>query len=599
MQTRNLAAMIHAQVEKYSDKKNALFHKEGNQWKGISWREFGNCIDNAAKGLIELGVKENEFLAIYSGNRPEWTICDYAIMSIKCSTVTIYATNISEHAEYIVNDARVRVIFVDDQFQYDNIMEFFDRSETLQYVIVFSKSVKINKSKNVMYLDDLYELGKKSGKNDLLKKRIKSVTPDDIAAIIYTSGTTGDPKGAMLAHESFFVEIDALLPAFPMGVDDIELVFLPISHVYEKASLHWIHSQGATQYFCHDTDKIVEYFQEIRPTYMVGVPRLYEKMYAAVYANIEKSSGFKKKVFTWGIETGKKFRYAEIRGERIPLTLKLKHSVAHKMVLQNIRALLGGRLNFFSAGGAPLAKEIEEFFFAANIFIAQGYGLTETCPMGTYNCPQDFKFGTVGKPIPGNDIKIAPDGEILIKGGNVMKGYWNKPEATAEVMTEDGYFKTGDIGEYDEDGFLRITDRKKDPYYYHCQWQKTLLPQKIESRMGQDYYVEHIVSIGDRQKFLTALLVPSFPALEEYAKEKGIKFDSHEDLIRKSEIQQFYRKRIDAQSKDLANFEQIQKFSLLAHPLTVERNEITPTLKVKRRVIAENYKDIITQMYTG
>jgi len=597
MQARNLASMIHAQADKYSDKKNALYNKEGNEWRGISWREFGNRIDNAAKGLLELGVKENEFLAIYSGNRPEWTICDYAIMSIRCSTVTIYATNISEQAEYIVNDARIRVIFVDDQFQYDNVMKFFSGNETLQYVIVFSKSVNIDKSKNVMYLDDLYELGKKSDKEGLLQERLNSITPDDIAAIIYTSGTTGDPKGAMLAHESFFVEMDALEPAFPMTENDIELVFLPLSHVYEKTSCHWIHSKGATQYFCYDTDKIVEYFQEIRPTYMVGVPRLYEKVYAAVYANIEKASGFKKKVFTWGIETGKKYRYAEIRGDHIPLTLKLKHSIAHKMVLQNIRALLGGRLNFFSAGGAPLAKEIEEFFFAANIFIAQGYGLTETCPMGTYNCPKEFKFGTVGKPIPGNHIKIAPDGEILIKGGNVMKGYWNKPEATAEVMTEDGYFMTGDIGEFDEDGFLRITDRKKDIIITANG--KNVAPQKIESRMGQDYYVEQIVVIGDKQKYLTALLVPSFAALEEYAREKGIAFETHEDLIKNPNIIQFYRERIDGQSKDLAHFEQIQKFTLLANPLTVERNEITPTMKVKRRVIAENYKDIITQMYAG
>lgn len=597
MQARNLASMIHAQADKYSDKKNALYNKEGNEWRGISWREFGNRIDNAAKGLLELGVKENEFLAIYSGNRPEWTICDYAIMSIRCSTVTIYATNISEQAEYIVNDARIRVIFVDDQFQYDNVMKFFSGNETLQYVIVFSKSVNIDKRKNVMYLDDLYELGKKSDKEGLLQERLNSITPDDIAAIIYTSGTTGDPKGAMLAHESFFVEMDALEPAFPMTENDIELVFLPLSHVYEKTSCHWIHSKGATQYFCYDTDKIVEYFQEIRPTYMVGVPRLYEKVYAAVYANIEKASGFKKKVFTWGIETGKKYRYAEIRGDHIPLTLKLKHTIAHKMVLQNIRALLGGRLNFFSAGGAPLAKEIEEFFFAANIFIAQGYGLTETCPMGTYNCPKEFKFGTVGKPIPGNHIKIAPDGEILIKGGNVMKGYWNKPEATAEVMTEDGYFMTGDIGEFDEDGFLRITDRKKDIIITANG--KNVAPQKIESRMGQDYYVEQIVVIGDKQKYLTALLVPSFAALEEYAREKGIAFETHEDLIKNPNIIQFYRERIDGQSKDLAHFEQIQKFTLLANPLTVERNEITPTMKVKRRVIAENYKDIITQMYAG
>lgn len=595
METRTLASMIHAQIQKYSDKKNALYHKEGDEWKGISWKEFGDRIDNAAKGLLELGVVENELIAIYSGNRPEWTICDYAIMSVKCSTVSIYATNTSEQAEYIVNDAKIKVIFVDDQFQYDNVMKFFSGSNTLKNVIVFNKSINISNSKNVMYLDDFYELGKKSGKDELLQKRLQSTTPDDIAAIIYTSGTTGDPKGAMLAHESFFVEIDALKPAFPMGEDDVELVFLPLSHVYEKGSLHWIHSKGATQYFCYDTNKIVEYFQEIRPTYMVGVPRLYEKMYAAIYADIERSSGLKKKLFAWGVETGKKYRFAECRGEQIPLLLRLQHEIAYKLVLQKIRAILGGRLNFFSAGGAPLAKDIEEFFFAANIFIAQGYGLTETAPMGTYNSPKDFKFGTVGKPIPGNHIKIAPDGEILIKGDNVMKGYYGKPEATKEVMTEDGYFMTGDIGKFDEDGFLKITDRKKDIIITANG--KNVAPQMIESKIGQDYYIEQIAIIGDKEKYLTALIVPSFPALEEYAQEKRIKFKTHDDLVKNPEIIKLYNDRIEAQTKDLAHFEKIQKFTLLADLFTVEKGEITPTLKNKRRVIANNYKDVIQNMY--
>lgn len=402
MYSGNLAQMIHSQVQKYSDEKKALCYKEGDQWKGISWKEFGESIDNAAKGLLELGAEENGMLSIYSGNRPEWTICDYAIMSIKCATVSIYATNTSEQAEFIVNDAKTKIIFIDDQFQYDNVMKFFNGSDTLTHIIVFNKSIKIDNNKNIMYLEDLYELGRKSNLADLLQKRMDSITSDDIMSVIYTSGTTGDPKGAVHTHKSFFVEFDALNKGFPMGEEDIELVFLPLSHVYGKCSLYWIHSKGATQYFCYDTNKIVEYFQEVKPTYMVGVPRLYEKMYAAIYANVEKSSGFKKNMFAWGIETGKKYRFAERRGEKIPLSLKMQHAIAYKLVLQKVRDLLGGRLNFFSAGGAPLARDIEEFFFAANIFIAQGYGLTETAPMGSFNSPTDFKFGTVGKPIVGN-----------------------------------------------------------------------------------------------------------------------------------------------------------------------------------------------------
>lgn len=597
MRSENLAATIHSQVRKYSDReKDALFYKEGGEWKGISWKEFGERIDNAAKGLLELGAKENDMIAIYSSNRPEWVISDYAIMSIKCATVAIYASNTAEQAEYIVDDAQCKIIFVDDQFQYDNVMKFYKGNTKIGHVIVLSKSVKIDENdKDIMYIDDLYELGRKSSQSEELQRRLDSLTEDDIMSVIYTSGTTGDPKGAMHSHKSFFVEIEALNSRFPMGEDDIEVVFLPLSHVYEKASSYWIHSRGATQYFCSDTNKIVEYFGEIRPTYMCGVPRLFEKMYATIYARMEQAGGVKKNIFDWGVEVGKEYEYARIRGEKIPVLMEFKHRAAYKMVLSNIRELLGGRLNFFSAGGAPLAKDIEEFFFAANIFIAQGYGLTETAPMGSCNCPADFKFGTAGKPIDGNHIKIADDGEILIKGDNVFKGYFGKPEATAEVMTPDGYFKTGDIGEIDEDGFLKITDRKKDIIITANG--KNIAPQLIESRVGQDYYVEQMVVFGDKQKYLSALIVPAIPALEDYAKSKQISYQGISDLLTKPEIIQLYADRIEGQSKDLAHHEKIVKFTLLENPFTVENGELTPSNKIKRKIIAQHYDDVIQKMY--
>ncbi len=595
MKVKNLALMIHEQIAKYGANKNALYYKEGDDWLGISWKDFGNRIDQAAMGLLELGVKEKELVAVYSGNRPEWVIADYAIMSSKGSTVAIYATNTAEQAEFIVNDAGIKIIFVDDQFQYDNVMKFFKGNKTLKKIIVFSKSVKIDNDKNIMYIDDLYTLGKNSGKEEELQKRLDSASEDDISTIIYTSGTTGDPKGAMLAHKSFFVEINALNLGFPMGEDDIELVFLPLSHVYGKASMYWVHSKGGTEYFCYDTNKIVEYFQEVKPTYMVGVPRLYEKMYAAIFAKLETASALKKKLFMWGIETGKKYRFLKIEGKSPSITLRIKHAIAYKLVLSKIRDLLGGRLNFFSAGGAPLAKEIEEFFFAANIFIAQGYGLTETAPCGSFNTPANFKFGTVGKPIPGNDIKIAEDGEILIKGDNVMKGYYNKPETDKEVFTKDGYFKTGDIGVIDKDGYLIITDRKKDIII--TAGGKNVAPQNIESRIGKDFYIEQIVVIGEKQRYITALIVPAFDALKEYAKQNKIEFSSNEDLIKNPMIIEFYKQRIEAQSEGLAQFEKIQKFELLPEEFSIEKGEITPTMKIKRKIINTNFEDIIKKMY--
>jgi len=595
MKVKNLALMIHEQISKYGKGKNALYYKEGDEWIGISWKEFGDRIDKAAMGLIELGVKENELVAVYSGNRPEWAIADYAIMSIKGSTVAIYATNTEEQAEFIVKDAGIKLIFVDDQFQYDNVMKFYKKNKSLKKIIVFSKSVKIDKNENIMYIDDLYSLGERSGKEKELQKRLNSATQDDISTIIYTSGTTGDPKGAMLAHKSFFVEINALDLGFPMGENDIELVFLPLSHVYGKASMYWVNSKGATEYYCSDTNKIVEYFQEVKPTYMVGVPRLYEKMYAAIFAKLEKASPLKKKLFMWGVKTGKSYRFAMIEGRNVSAALKFKHAVAYKLVLSKIRELLGGRLNFFSAGGAPLAKEIEEFFFSANIFIAQGYGLTETAPCGSFNTPANFKFGSVGKPIPGNEIKIAADGEILIKGDNVMKGYYKKPEGDKEVFTKDGFFKTGDIGIIDKDGYLIITDRKKDIIVTANG--KNVAPQNIESRIGKDFYIEQIVVIGDKQKYITALIVPSFDALREYAKEKKIKFSSNSDLVQNPDIIKFYREKIDFHSKGLAHHEQIQKFILMTEEFSMDKGEITPTMKIKRKVIAKNFKDAIDSMY--
>ena len=516
-------------------------------------------------------------------------------MSSKGSTVAIYATNTADQAEFIVNDAGIKVLFVDGQFQYDNVMQFFKGNKTLKKIIVFDKSVKIAKDDNIMYIDDLYTLGKKSGKEKELQKRLDSASADDISTIIYTSGTTGDPKGAMLAHKSFFIEMNALDLGFPMGEDDIELVFLPLSHVYGKASMYWIHSKGATEYFCYDTNKIVEYFQEVKPTYMVGVPRLYEKMYAAIFSKLESASPLKKKLFMWSVKTGKKFRFTEIEGKSVSIMLRIKHAIAYKLVLSKIRDILGGKLNFFSAGGAPLAKEIEEFFFSANIFIAQGYGLTETAPCGSFNTPASFKFGTVGKPIPGNDIKIAEDGEILIKGDNVMKGYYNKPETDKEVFTKDGYFKTGDIGIIDKDGFLVITDRKKDIIITANG--KNVAPQNIESRIGKDFYIEQIVVIGEKQKYITALIVPAFEKLKEYAAEKKIKFSSHEDLINNPEIIEFYKERIEQRSKKLSNFEKVQRFELLADEFSLERGEITPTMKIKRKTVEKNYKDLISKMY--
>ncbi len=594
MQQRHLTRMILDRVQKY-DQRPALFFKANGQWEYLTWQEMGEQIKSVSQALLQFGLKEQERVGIYSLNKPQWTISDYGIMGVRGITTTIYATNSVRETEYIVNDAQIRLLFVGGQEQYDRVMQFFDKNEYLEQVVVFDRSVKLHNDEHSLYFDDFLQSGRNAPNTEEVEKRLQAATEGDIATIIYTSGTSGEPKGVMLTQANIFSQITALDPLFDISEDDIELCFLPFSHSYQKSSTHWTQSHGVTVYYCENPKEILEYFKEVRPTFMVGVPRLYEKMYATVYARLEEASDFKRKLFDWAIAIGKAYQYKIFGQQNIPMSLRLKHALAKVLILNKIRAIMGGRLNFFSAGGAPLSQEIEEFFFAAGIFIAQGYGLTETSPVVTCNRKDRFKFGTPGTAVSVCKVKIADDGEILVKGQNVMKGYFRKPELTKEVFTEDGWFKTGDVGYLDDEGFLHITDRKKDIII--TAGGKNIAPQHIESLLGQDYYIEQIAIIGNKRKYLTALIVPAFDALKEYAQSHGIPFSSPEDLVSNKQIIDFYAKRLEQLSHSLASYERIKKFRLLAQPFSQEKGEITPTLKIKRRVIEENYKPIIEEMY--
>lgn len=594
MQQRHLTRMILDRVQKYGQRP-ALFFKANGQWEYLTWQEMGEQIKSVSQALLQFGLKEQERVGIYSLNKPQWTISDYGIMGVRGITTTIYATNSVRETEYIVNDAQIRLLFVGGQEQYDRVMQFFDKNEYLEQVVVFDRSVKLHNDEHSLYFDDFLQSGRNAPNTEEVEKRLQAATEGDIATIIYTSGTSGEPKGVMLTQANIFSQITALDPLFDISEDDIELCFLPFSHSYQKSSTHWTQSHGVTVYYCENPKEILEYFKEVRPTFMVGVPRLYEKMYATVYARLEEASDFKRKLFDWAIAIGKAYQYKIFGQQNIPMSLRLKHALAKVLILNKIRAIMGGRLNFFSAGGAPLSQEIEEFFFAAGIFIAQGYGLTETSPVVTCNRKDRFKFGTPGTAVSVCKVKIADDGEILVKGQNVMKGYFRKPELTKEVFTEDGWFKTGDVGYLDDEGFLHITDRKKDIII--TAGGKNIAPQHIESLLGQDYYIEQIAIIGNKRKYLTALIVPAFDALKEYAQSHGIPFSSPEDLVSNKQIIDFYAKRLEQLSHSLASYERIKKFRLLAQPFSQEKGEITPTLKIKRRVIEENYKPIIEEMY--
>ncbi len=584
------------QVNKYGDRV-AMRYKPKDNWVEFTWKQFGDMVNNTSKALIECGIGEQETVGIFSQNMPQWSIADIGSLCIRAIPVPIYATNTAKQAEYIINHAEIKVIFVGDVEQYSKIMQILPDNKFLQKVIVFKETVPIQKSDKIMYFSDFLKIGQQSLKDNEVKERMSRGTLDDLLTLIYTSGTTGEPKGVMLTHSNALFQAEQHdLRLIDPNENDISLAFLPLSHVFERIWTYYVFAKGMTNNYLEDPAKIVEFIQEVKPTIMCAVPRFYEKIYATVFNRLESAPPAKQKLFKWAIKVGAQHNNRKKDQLFISPILRFKYKIADTLVLKKIRDVVGGRIKFFPCAGAPLSQEIEEFFYACGIFICYGYGLTETTATVTCHEQYNFKFGAVGKPLPNVEVKIDPsNGEILVRGGNVMKGYYKKPEATAEVLSPDGWFRTGDAGFFEENGELRITERIKD--LMKTSGGKYIAPQMIESTIGADHFIEQIAVIGDQRKYVTALVVPSFLALEEYAKAHNISYSSKEELISKPEIIEFYRQRIEEAQKDFARFEKIKKFTLLPQEFTVESGEITPTLKLKRKVIAEKYKDIIDAMY--
>jgi long-chain acyl-CoA synthetase len=584
--------MISQSARTFADR-TAMRHEVGGAWRSISYADMHERIRTAAKALLELGVGPGDKVGIFSPNRPEWAIADFAIMSIGGVSVAIYATDAAEGAEYIARDAELRVVFVGGRAQYDKVKSFAARLPALEAIVVFDDDVPLDDT-DALFFGDFMERGRASTRNAELDATLQRVGADDLAALIYTSGTTGVPKGVMLTHANFFHQFGAIDERFDVGPSDRSLCFLPLSHAYERTWSYYVFRCGAENDYIPDPKRVLHYLTEVEPTVMVSVPLLYQKIYAGVLAQMEKASALRRRVFSWAVKIGRRYHETARSDRRVGPVLALEHAVADRLVLARIRSLMGGPKNFLSAGGAPLSAEVEELFFSAGLLVCQGYGLTETAPMVTCNAPGAFKFGTVGKPVRDVDVRIAHDGEILVRGPNVMKGYYGKPEETRRVLV-DGWLRTGDVGEIDEDGFLRVTDRIKDLIITDNG--ENVAPQHIETRLGDDPYIEQVVAVGDKRKFLTAIIVPRFAALEEYARAHGIPFTSRHDLIRRPETRKLYRARIDKLSEELPPYERIKGFTLLDHELTQEAGELTPTQKVKRRAIETKYAGEIDSMY--
>jgi long-chain acyl-CoA synthetase len=557
-----------------------------------TYKEMGRRIRAIARALISLGVEPGDRIGIFAPNCPEWTLADFAIMSARAIPVPIYDTNTRQQAAYIIDDTEMTVLFVGDQAAYDKIQASRERAPSLRAVIAFTDETEVGETD--YHLSQLLELGADRQMDEELNGRLAAAASDELATIIYTSGTTGEPKGVMLTHANIVHQFKAMQGHFHVGPGERSLCFLPLSHIYERAWTYYIFHCGAENAYLLDPKAVIAAMQAVQPTIMVSVPRLYEKIYAAAHHNLEQGSALKQKLFHWAIDVGLRYQYCLKDGQSPGLALTLQHRLADRLVLRKIRAIVGGPKNFFSAGGAPLAQSIEEFFFAAGLLVCEGYGLTETSPMVTFNTPKAFKFGSVGRPIVDCQVKIADDGEILVKSPSVTQGYYNKPAATAAAFV-DGWFRTGDVGQFDADGFLRITDRIKNLII--TSGGKNIAPQRIETLLAKDYFIEQLIVIGDRRKFISALVVPNFVALEAYAAEQGIAWDTHEALVADPAIVAFYRARIDSHSAELAPFERVKAFTLLPNAFTQEKSEITPSQKVRRNVVLEKYAADIEAMY--
>ncbi len=580
-------------VSKYN-RPDALQVRTGGAYRPISHTEVAERVRHAARGLSSLGIRRGERVAILSENRPEWAVADFACLTAGLADVPIYPTLPAEQIAYILKDAGVVAIFVSNKAQAEKIREVRSQLPALKTVIGFDTVPGLTN----MSIAELEKRGTEGENRESIttyREDALAVKPDDLATIIYTSGTTGEPKGVMLSHNNIYSNVAVARTAIPFDGHDIALSFLPLSHIFERMGGHYLmFATGTSIAYAESIDTVPVNLQEVRPTIMLSVPRLYEKMYARVLETAQTGGLLKRRVFFWARDVAERWANQKLVGKEPRGLLAGQYALAQKLVFSKLKARTGGRLRYFVSGGAPLAPEINKFFYAAGLVILEGYGLTETSPVIAVNTPKNFRIGTVGKPIDGVEVRIAPDGEILTRGPHVMKGYYNKPEATREAIEPDGWFHTGDIGEL-RDGFLAITDRKKDIIV--TAGGKKVAPQPLENKVKTNKYVAQAVMIGDKRKFPSILVVPNFDQLEKWAMRRNIIWTDRAQLLRMPTIQAKMEKEVTNELAGAAHFELPKKIGLLEHDFSIERGELTPTQKVKRRAIDAHYKALIDSLY--
>ena len=600
MQTNShLSRLIHDQAKNYGDREALIYRDFGSkEWKSFSWNQFSDMVKKVSNAMLNLGVKVQENVGVFSQNSVQYLFCDFGAWGIRAVTIPFYATSSEQQIQFIVSDAKIRFLFVGEQEQYDKARRVVSMCQTLERIIVFDHNVRISThDPNAMYFDDFLKLGDNYPRQTEVEAMQAQASMDDIANILYTSGTTGDSKGVILTCGQYHAAFEANHKCVPVGENDRVLNFLPFTHIFEKGWKILCLTEGARLIVNTYPLEVQQSMRETHPTCMSSVPRFWEKVYMGVQEQIDKASAPKRKLFQHALSVGKKHNIDYLaKGKRPPLALHFEYEMLNKTVFSLVRKELGLEdAHFFPTAGATVNPKVEEFVHSIGINMIVGYGLTES--LATVSCNhlgEPFTVGGVGIPIEGIDIKISDEGEILLKGPTITIGYYNRDDLTREAFTDDGYFKTGDSG-YLKNGELFLKERIKD--LYKTSNGKYIAPQMIESKLLVDKYIDQIAIIADQRKFVSALIIPVYPLLEEYAREHHIPYENREQLCADKQINDMMKERIDTLQQQLAHYEQIKRFTLLPHHFSMEKGELTNTLKIKRRVLNENYKKEIDAMY--
>ena len=595
MQTNShLSRLIHDQAKHYGDRE-VLIYKDfgGSEWKSYSWNQFSDTVKKVSNALLNLGVKVQENLGVFSQNSVQYLFCDFGAWGIRAVTIPFYATSSEQQIQFMINDAKIRFLFVGEQEQYDKARRVVATCQTLERIIIFDRNVRISThDPNAMYFDDFLKLGENYPRQTEVDSLQAQASMDDIANILYTSGTTGDSKGVILTCGQYHAAMVANGKCVPVEENDRVLNFLPFTHIFEKGL-----TKGAKLIVNTYPQEVQQSMKEMHPTCMSSVPRFWEKVYMGVLEKIEHSSAVQRKLFTHALNIGRKHNIEFLsKGKRPPLALHLEYEMLNRTVFSLVRKELGlENAHFFPTAGATVNPKVEEFVHAIGLNMIVGYGLTES--LATVSCNhlgEPYTVGGVGIPIEGIDIKISEEGEVLLKGPTITRGYYNREDLTKAAFTDDGYFRTGDSG-YLKDGELFLKERIKD--LYKTSNGKYIAPQMIESKLLVDKFIDQICIIADQRKFVSALIIPVYPLLEEYAREHGIPFENREQLCKDQKINEMMKERIDTLQQQLAHYEQIKRFTLLPHHFSMEKGELTNTLKIKRRVLNQNYAKEIDAMY--